>query len=803
MVTSKIASPMLVKRPLGDWILAHKGSPVVVLEGARAVGKTTLVQKQFAETLGYHYENLSIRSVRERAQNDIASWLRSLPRPAILDEAQLIEELPIEVKLLVDELGPGLHFVLTGSSSIARTGLGGADPLARRSTRRTLHPLTRWEMARRPGSLVDLMFEGEVIAGAQGVELSDESLLNQLRVGGFPKYLLPAGVLTRSALRAGIASDMTALFSDSVMPDMNLNVTKARAALDELLRSPGGILNVSRLGKDTGLDNRTIERYIDIFGRLFLLQWLPNFATAPPKQAFSRAKIHPVDTAFAVDALERAGLSILEHREKFGQLLESHVACELIAQTQWSEHVDQVGYWRQSQGAKPTEVDLVLIDVKGREVAIEVESSTRINSSDLRGIRAFAASRNLYRGFIFYRGDVVQQLDTNIWALPFTALGDTEVFTQPMDATSSSTKSASTVSTPVTSDSDAAIFLSYVHKDDESLQGRVVRFVHDLADTYEFLFGGAIEVFTDRQIGWGDDWRDRLSKELGAATFLLAAVTPRYLKSAPCREEILEFSVAAGDARDRLLLPLLWAPLPEASGSEAQDPVRRLIEATQYRDVSEVRFLETGSAEYRKLLEQTAASLRETIVSRLTVEEPTSHKKVLEGEHDSGGLMDLLLDLAGQEEEISEATATFRKAMEAVSQAFAEAPQLPPDADIHATQAALQGMGERLAAPAHELDDAVAELGRKWEAFERVISDLVGLAPQLPQEIRSRLLESLSGLQRSLEIPGAEDMERYMTFMGSRSRHMRPVAGSLVATLSLARTIQSTVEIWIRTLSNA
>ncbi|MDR1513705.1 MAG: DUF4143 domain-containing protein [Propionibacteriaceae bacterium] len=409
-----------IRRPLADWLLRQGTAPVLIVEGARAVGKTTMARRQLERDGGYHYATLADQATWRRAAADPAAWLRSLPLPSVIDEAQLLPELPLVLKEHVDQLGAGQHFVLTGSASINRKGLGGSDPLARRAQRRVMHPLTRRELAAVPGSLVDDLFEAEPVLG-RTEQAADAELLDQLRTGGLPPYATRRPALTKAQLRDRVSSDLTGLLADQVVPGLDYNVPKARAALDALLCGPGGIFNASALAGRLEINKATVERYLGVFGRLFLLQWLPNLATPPRRQDFARAKVHPFDTSFAVDALERAGVDVLAQREFFGQVLESHVVAEVVAAAGWAESAVLPYYWRRASSTSP-EVDLVLLDQSGRAVAIEVKASSSVDQWDLRGIRAFGRDRTLHRGFVFYRGDEALRLDADVWALPFSAL---------------------------------------------------------------------------------------------------------------------------------------------------------------------------------------------------------------------------------------------------------------------------------------------------------------------------------------------------------------------------------------------
>jgi predicted AAA+ superfamily ATPase len=404
--------------------LDRQDTPVLVLEGARAVGKTTLARHQL-ERAGYSYATLADSPTLSFAKADPDGWLRRLELPAIVDEAQLLPELPLLVKERVDSLGGGTrrtHFILTGSASIGRTGMGGADPLARRASRFTMWPLTAWELNGLPGSVVDLLFDAEIVPTTLPT-LDDAQLLQAMAYGGFPLYVLNRDRISRSRLRERVRADTISVLTTGALPDLAVSPGIATEALDALLRTPGGIFNASRFARLLDIDKRTMDRYLGVFGRLFLTHWLPNSAVTARNQSHARAKVHPVDTGLAVESLERAGVEVLAERELFGQLLESHVVNQLVAAQGWATRPTTASYWRQA-GESPKEVDLVLDGYGGVRVGIEVKASSQLSPADLRGLQALTLQRGLTRGFVFYTGQQVRQLDDAVWALPMTALQD-------------------------------------------------------------------------------------------------------------------------------------------------------------------------------------------------------------------------------------------------------------------------------------------------------------------------------------------------------------------------------------------
>jgi predicted AAA+ superfamily ATPase len=790
-----ISMAPIVNRLIGKALLDAEGAQVVILEGARAVGKTTLMRSMIAPA-GYSYATLADPATLRFAAADTNGWLRRLPRPAIIDEAQLLPDLPLLLKELVDELGSGTHFMLTGSASIGRTGLGGADPLTRRSRRFSMSPLTRWEIAGENGSLVDALFDHQISLSGQE-RVTDEQLLEQMRVGGFPGYVFSNAIRIRRQEFEQIRSDVTAVLSDEVLPGNGFDSTIARSALDSLLRVPGGIFNASRLGQQLDLDRRTVDRYLGMFERLFLLHWLPNLATSPSRQSHARSKIHPVDTSLAVESLVRAGSDILTERENFGAVLESHVVNQVLASMPWAATHAEAYFWRQASKSSP-EVDLVLVDDASRIVGIEVKASSSLHPRDIRTLQALEKDRGLHRGFIFYTGSEALQLADNIWALPITALEDSSLFLPLQTSPERSTAMTSAPPNPSAAPqgaSDATMFLSYVHADNERSRGNVVQFAEDLVDTYAYLYGRKIELFVDRQsITWGESWSQRLRTEAESTSFLLAIVTPRYLQSEPCREELLSFSTAAETATEpKVLLPLQWVDITTTDVVDEADPVLTKIRSTQFEDVTEIRQLQPGSAEYDLLLERVAGRLKQTVGDR-----DSKKKSQPAAAHvaDDRDLIEVMESLELHKDELSKATEAFKDAFDRIGGVFQNRPAVRA-VQTYATAKAMEDLGKDLAGPVGDLESATTMLGDVWNHYDAGIARAVRVLRDMSAGDQQReLAETLSSLARSLDLPGSETMEQQMQTMGNFSRHLRPMSHAVSNALQLLRGIQTSSRAW-------
>jgi len=74
----------------------------------------------------------------------------------------------------------------------------------------------------------------------------------------------------------------------------------------------------------------------------------------------------------------------------------------------------------------------------------------------------------------------------------------------------------------------AAGFWSYARADDEAESGRIVALARHLQEEYALLTGDALDLFVDRDLAWGEEWRSRIDEALAGVTFFIPVVTPRF-----------------------------------------------------------------------------------------------------------------------------------------------------------------------------------------------------------------------------------------------------------------------------------
>jgi predicted AAA+ superfamily ATPase len=390
-------------RPLVDSLrTALADTPVVCLLGSRQCGKTTLARTLAPE---YAYFSFDEDATLDFARADPAGFVAALPAKAILDEIQRAPELLRALKLAVDaDRRPG-RFVLTGSANLLLLpNLG--DSLAGRMEVLYLQPLSAAELARQPGRFLSDLLESRLKAKLRPAATPPtEALPQRLLTGGFPEAAARVPVRVRAWHRAYVRT----LVERDARDVARLRDASALARLLELLAlRTGELLNVSSLGNELNLRRETVDNYLDIAERLFLLRRLPPWHRNEAKRLIKTPKLHFVDSGLAATL---AGLSAEDwntRRDRFGHLLESWVVQQIITQAGWTEPDLRFWHYRDKE---QVEVDLVI--TRGRQTwGVEVKSSMTVPPGDGRGLRRLAEQCGKD-----YRGGVVLYAGGSAWAL--------------------------------------------------------------------------------------------------------------------------------------------------------------------------------------------------------------------------------------------------------------------------------------------------------------------------------------------------------------------------------------------------
>ncbi|MXX09879.1 MAG: AAA family ATPase, partial [Nitrospira sp. SB0667_bin_9] len=135
---------------------AMEDSPVVLIQGPRQCGKTTLAQ-MVGNPAGYAYRSFDDEDLRSFAETDPIGFVKDLPERVILDEVQKVPRLFSSIKLSVDRNRTPGRFILTGSVNVLQVRQI-TDSLAGRMQIIRLHPLSQSEISQTPPKFLDVLF---------------------------------------------------------------------------------------------------------------------------------------------------------------------------------------------------------------------------------------------------------------------------------------------------------------------------------------------------------------------------------------------------------------------------------------------------------------------------------------------------------------------------------------------------------------------------------------------------------------------------------------------------------------------
>lgn len=388
---------------------------MVLINGARQVGKSTLARRVLRKFAGATYRTLDDGPVAASARADPARFVRHDGLLAI-DEIQRLPELLLAIKSSVDRDDRPGQFLLTGSSRIL--GLKKLpDTLVGRMETIELWPLSQGELDERRERFIDQLFDDEPrFPGALG--LAREELLERITRGGFPEANRRDEPRRRKFFEA--------YARDLVERDVSqLSELSDRAALHALLAQvaslPAQLLKVERLASSAGVSARSVERYLALFEEVFLLKRLPAWSNRVSKRAVKMQKILFVDTGLCAHLQGRGMRRLLRDDALVGPLCENFVLSEVARQLGWSDERAVLSHFRTRDGV---EVDGVLEAADGRLVGLEVKAAETVGGQDFASLRQFAtlAGARFHHGVVLYNGSEVLPFGERLTAVPIDAV---------------------------------------------------------------------------------------------------------------------------------------------------------------------------------------------------------------------------------------------------------------------------------------------------------------------------------------------------------------------------------------------
>jgi|HubBroStandDraft_1064217.scaffolds.fasta_scaffold39324_1 predicted AAA+ superfamily ATPase len=404
-----------IASPIAD---ALKDTPVIVINGARQTGKSTLCRQLVEEGIfDGQIMTMDDPTTLAAAQADPLGFLQDLSNHAIIDEVQRAPQLFLSIKKVVDENRKGRRLILTGSADVM-TLPQVADSLAGRIEIHNLWPLSQSEILGKKSKFLSTLIAVE--GHFQSKKAGWNDIISSIWAGGYPEALQRESERRRAKW---FESYITAVLQKDIRNLANIEgLTQIPNILQLIGTRVGSTVNMSDIARLSGIKNTTLQRYMALLEHVFLILKIPAWTPNIEGQFVKSPKIFLNDTGLLCH-LRGEGLdSLTENRTTTGSFLENFIVMEIIKQLSWSGLYLKPYHFSVHSGA---EVDLILEDRKKHLYGIEIKSTASVSQSDFNGLKRLAeiAGKKFQRGIVLYGGEhMTGGFGENLQAVPISAL---------------------------------------------------------------------------------------------------------------------------------------------------------------------------------------------------------------------------------------------------------------------------------------------------------------------------------------------------------------------------------------------
>jgi predicted AAA+ superfamily ATPase len=299
----------------------------VVIYGARRTGKTTLL-RQFLQGVEEPYllvsgEDITVQGYLASRSIEKLSAFVGANRLLVVDEAQKVPNIGANLKLIIDHI-PEMRVIATGSSSFDLARSVG-EPLTGRKTTLKLFPLAQMEI-------------GQIEQRHQ----TDANLESRLIYGSYPEVVLTNDNRAREQyLREIVASY---LYKDVLELDGIRHSAKISRLLQMISLQVGKEVSYTELGTALGMSKNTIERYLDLLEKAFVIQRLSGFSRNLRTEITKNSRYYFLDNGVRNALLNN--FNPLDLRNDVGELWENYLVMERLKKQEYLlQHANNY-FWR-------------------------------------------------------------------------------------------------------------------------------------------------------------------------------------------------------------------------------------------------------------------------------------------------------------------------------------------------------------------------------------------------------------------------------------------------------------------------
>jgi predicted AAA+ superfamily ATPase len=345
----------------------------VMLVGPRQSGKTTLAKMVFPAK---KYVSLENPDERNLALTDPKAFLNRFPNGAILDEVQRAPELLNYLQEILDNTTEDGLFILTGSNNLLLQE-NVSQTLAGRIGVLDLYPLSYRELQNQ----------------------DRQYTLNELLLRGFYPEIHQKNrnpdLWYQSYVRTYVERDVRQL----------KNIDNAMLFFKFLRLCAGRVdqtINRSALSNECGIDVKTVDSWLSILEKTFVIKMLPTYFNNFNKRLVKTPKLYFVDTGLACSLLSIKKESELEVSHFRGSLVENLIIMEFVKNNANLNLGHQFYFWRDNKGL---EIDLI-VQTANQLIATEIKSAQTFSSDFIKGLKKFNALSGETGGVLIYDGEM-------------------------------------------------------------------------------------------------------------------------------------------------------------------------------------------------------------------------------------------------------------------------------------------------------------------------------------------------------------------------------------------------------------
>ncbi len=326
---------MMIMRSLTEELKqkVHEDNKAIIIYGPRQVGKTTLVKNLIADL---PYKTLLVDGDQQKYIDVLSSKdlikLKSLIAGydlLFIDEAQKIPDIGLNLKILIDHL-PELKIIATGSSSFDLANKV-SEPLTGRAWNYTLYPISYLELSQ-------IYNEFEL----------KSQLEERLIYGSYPEIFSILNVQTKRDYLEQLSNAY--LYKDILELASIKQSAKIRELLKLLAFQIGNEVSMNELANTLGISKGTVEHYIDLLEKSFVVFRLSGFSRNLRKEITKMPKIYFYDLGIRNILIDN--VKSLGDRNDVGQLWENFLMIERLKFLRYNKILATEYFWRTYTGAE-------------------------------------------------------------------------------------------------------------------------------------------------------------------------------------------------------------------------------------------------------------------------------------------------------------------------------------------------------------------------------------------------------------------------------------------------------------------